>query len=428
MGGLLAARVLAESFNQVSIVDRDALVGVDRPRRGVPHARHAHALLARGQQILEELFPGLQQELIGAGIPAGDIAGNLRWYFNGRRLAQGRADLLSVSATRPQLEAAVRARVAQLPNVDFMERFSINGLVTGAGGQITGVRVQSDDFGIAATLDADLVVDSTGRGSRTPVWLDELGFGRPAEDKVKVDLAYTTRHFRLKDDPYGTDLSINPVASPANPRGAFFPKLADGSSQLSLTGILGDHPPTDAEGFMAFAKTLAAPEIFEAIQDAEPLDDPVTFKFPASVRRRYELMRRFPAGLLVLGDAVCSFNPVYGQGMTVAALEAWTLRNMLAHGSVPDARRYFREIARIVDVSWTISAGADLGFPGVEGDRNFQVRMGNAYMARLHAAAVKDPTVTAAFFRVAGLVDPPTALMRPALMRRVLGAPKHAAA
>lgn len=428
MGGLLTARVLAESFGQVSIVDRDALIGVDRPRRGVPHARHAHALLARGQQILEELFPGLQAELIGAGIPAGDIAGNLRWYFNGRRLAPGNAELLSVSATRPQLEAHVRARVAELPNVDFMERFSINGLVTGAGGRVTGVRVQSDDFGIAATLDADLVVDTTGRGSRTPAWLEELGYGRPGEDKVKVDLAYTTRHFRLKDDPYGTDLSINPVASPANPRGAFFPKLADGSSQLSLTGILGDHPPTDPEGFMAFAKTLAAPEIFEAIQDAEPLDDPVTFKFPASVRRRYEQLRAFPAGLLVLGDAVCSFNPVYGQGMTVAALEAWTLRSMLAHGQVPDARRFFRRIARIVDASWTISAGADLGFPGVEGDRTFQVRMGNAYMSRLHAAAVNDPTVTAAFFRVAGLVDPPTALMRPALMRRVLGAPKLAAA
>lgn len=431
MAGLLAARVLAETYAEVLVVDRDRLTEEGQPRRGVPHGRHAHALLARGQQILGELFPGLDAELDAAGIPSGDISGNLRWYFLGRRLKQASSGLVSVSATRPVLEAHVRTRVRALPNVRFVDGCVIRSLATSADrSRVTGVRVVHEaGADTEEVVEADLVVDVTGRGSRTPAWLEELGYARPREDRVKIDLAYTTRHFRLRRDPYGTDLSINPVASPANPRGAFFPKLADGTSQLSLTGILGDHPPTDDEGFLAFAKSLAAPEIYEAVRDAEPVDEPVTFRFPASVRRRYERLRRFPAGLLVMGDGVCSFNPVYGQGMTVAALEAIALREHLRGFAEPDALRYFEEISAVLDVPWDIAAGADLGFPGVEGNRSLKVRMGNAYMARLHTAAASHGDVTEAFFRVAGLVDPPQALMRPRLALRVLrNTPEQAAA
>ncbi|MEU1969568.1 FAD-dependent oxidoreductase [Micromonospora sediminicola] len=420
MAGLLAARVLADAYTTVVVIDRDTLSGVRTARRGVPHGRHAHALLARGQHILEELFPGLQADLISAGVPAGDLAGNLRWYFNGQRLAPAKSGLLSVSATRPVLEAHVRSRVSQLPNVHFMERHTIAGILASRDhSRITGVRVTSED-NQESSLHADLVVDATGRGSRTPVWLEELGYDRPREDRVKVDLAYTTRHYKLKTDPYGTDLSINPVAWPGNPRGAFFPKLDDGSSQLSLTGILGDHPPTDPDGFLQFVKTVAAPEIYEAVKDAEPLDEPVTFRFPASVRRRYEKLRRFPSGLLVMGDGVCSFNPVYGQGMTVAAVESAALRDLLRRGQAPAPLEFFRKISPLIDVPWEISAGGDLAFPGVQGKRTLKSRLANAYMARLHAAATQDPTVTEAFFRVAGLVDPPQALMKPALVLRVL--------
>lgn len=429
MAGLLAARVLADAYAEVVVVDRDQLTGVRGPRRGVPHGRHAHALLARGQQILNELFPGLQEELVAAGIPAGDIAGNLRWYFNGRRLRPGNAELLSVSATRPVLEAHLRDRVLALSNVELMERYVIRGLETTRGhARVTGAKVAPDvEDGAEEVLRADLVVDATGRGSRTPAWLAEMGYQRPDEERVKIDLAYVTRHYRLKSDPYGTDLSINPVASPANPRGAFFPKLEDGTSMLSLTGVLGDHPPTDPEGFLAFAKSLAAPEIYQAIRDAEPLDEPVMFRFPASVRRRYERLRRFPAGLLVIGDGACSFNPVYGQGMTVAAMEAIALRDQLARGTEPLAHDYFRAIVPIIDVPWEISAGADHAFPGVEGATPFKARMANAYLAKLHAAAAVDGSITAAFFRVAGLVDPPQRLMRPGLIQRVLRKSRQAA-
>jgi hypothetical protein len=213
--------------------------------------------------------------------------------------------------------------------------------------------------------------------------------------------------------------SINPVASPAHPRGAFFGQVGPDTCILSLTGILGDRPPTDPEAFVEFTRSLPVPDVYEAVRDAEPLDDPVCFTFPASVRRRYERLSRFPGGLLLMGDALCSFNPVYGQGMSVASLEALTLRRHLREGR-PDPARFLRDVARVIDVPWEISAGGDLDFPGVEGRRTLKVRLGNAYLARLQYAATKDARVTDAFMRVAGLMDPPQALMRPRTAVRVL--------
>ncbi|MCP2336092.1 FAD-dependent oxidoreductase [Actinomadura rupiterrae] len=422
MAGLLTARVLADRYREVLVLDRDALVGVTEPRRGVPQARHAHALLARGQGVLEDLFPGLTADLDASpDVLIGDLSGDLRWYFNGVPLAQHPSGLLSISATRPALEAHVRGRVAALPNVAFRERVAVRGLVSGPGGtRVTGVRFGPDgEPGPDETLDADLVVDATGRGSRAPGWVQNLGYPRPAEEHIRIDLTYTSRFFKLNSDPFGDDLAINPVASPANPRGAFFGKFPGGIALLSLTGILGDKPPRDDEGFLEFARSLDAPEVYEAVKIAEPVGEATSFHVPSSVRRRFDRLPRFPEGLLVIGDAVCSFNPVYGQGMTVAAMEAAALAGHLAKGPARPLE-FFQEIAPIIANPWEISAGGDLAFPGVEGPRNLQVRMGNAYMKRLHAAATRDGRFSAAFFRVAGLVDPPQALMRPELVLGVL--------
>lgn len=421
MAGLLAARVLADAFAEVVIVDRDKLTGVTEARRGVPQGRHTHGLLARGQQILDDLFPGFTAEAIAAGIPTGDL-GELRWFFNGLRLRPKNTGLVCVSADRPVLESHVRARVASLPNVSFIEECDIVGLQTEPGGRrVTGARIQRRAAGSAEeTLDADLVVDATGRGSRTPVWLEELGYARPAEERIKIDLTYTTRHYRLPDESIlNGDLSINPVSSPSHPRGAFFSRVQDGRSILSLTGVLGDAAPTDPEGFLDWVRSLPVPDVYEAIKDAEPLDDAVSFTYPASVRRRYDQLEEFPDRLLVLGDAACSFNPVYGQGMTVAAQEAVVLSEHLRKG-LPEPLVFLKDIAGVIEVPWQISAGGDLGFPEVEGPRPPEVQMMNAYMALLQSAATRDGMVTRTFMRVAGLVDPPTELMSPDTIYRVL--------
>jgi 2-polyprenyl-6-methoxyphenol hydroxylase-like FAD-dependent oxidoreductase len=430
MAGLLAARVLADSYEEVLVVDRDRLTGVTTPRRGVPQGRHVHGLLARGQQILEELFPGFTEKAIASGIPTGDL-GELRWYFNGKRLKPAATGLICVSADRPVLESHVRAGVQDLPNVQFVEEHDILDLVATADNSgITGVRLRPREDGAAPrTVEADLVVDATGRGSRTPAWLEALGYARPPEERVRIDLSYTTRHYRLPDESilHG-DLSINPVSTPSHPRGAFFSRIEDGRSILSLTGVLGDSAPADPEGFLDWVKSLPVPDVYEVIRDAEPLDDPVSFQYPASVRRRYEQLERFPDKFLVMGDAACSFNPVYGQGMTVAAMEALTLRDHLQKG-VPQPLPFLRDIAAVIEAPWQISASGDLAFPQVEGPRPPMVQMMNGYMALLQSAATRDGMVTRAFMRVAGLVDPAPALMSPDMIYRVLknGTPPQAA-
>ncbi|WP_433236281.1 FAD-dependent oxidoreductase [Actinomadura nitritigenes] len=424
VAGLLAARVLAEHFDDVVIVDRDRLTGVRGPRRGVPQGRHAHGLLARGHQIIEELFPGFTADLRAAGALTGDL-GELRWFFHGRRLRPARTGLVAVAATRPLLEGLIRARVEALENVTLLDQREATGLITTRDrARVIGARLRRD--GAEADLRAELVVDATGRGSRTPMRLAGLGYRPPPEDRVRIDLTYTTRYYRLDtDDPLGGDQSINPVSGPATPRGAFFSELENGLFILSLTGVLGDRPPSDPDGFTRFARSLPVPDVYEVIRDADPLDVPVAIHYPASVRRRYEKLTRFPHGLLVIGDALCSFNPVYGQGMTVAALEALALRRHLRRGAVPGAREFFRDAAGIVAVAWDISAGGDLAYPRVAGRRGLKTRIGNAYIARLHAAASRDPELTRAFMRVAGLVDPPRALLSPGVMLRVL---RHAGA
>jgi len=417
MAGLLAARVLAETCTEVLVVDRDELLGVTAPRRGVPQGWHIHGLLARGHQILDELFDGFTDNALAAGALTGDL-GEHRWFFAGQEACKAVTGMRYLSATRPVLESFVRDRVAALGNVKFLEQHDIVGLVaTPDRTRITGARVHA---GSAETLDADLVVDATGRGSRTPVWLAELGYDRPAVDQIKIDFSYTTRVYRLPDESVLNGVkSVNPLPSPATPRSAFFSAMEDGKWVLSAGGVFGDRAPTDPAGFLAYIRTLPTADIYRAVRDAQPLTDPVPFRFPASIRPRYDKLTRFPAGLVVLGDAACSFNPVYGQGMTVAALEALVLREHVRSGPVAPLA-FQRAIAEVIDAPWATAAAGDLAYPEAEGLRPVEVQEMNAYLAKVMAAACRDPQVLTAFMRVAGLVDPPSTLMEPELRRRVL--------
>jgi len=422
MAGLLAARVLADSYGEVTIVDRDELPASPQHRRGVPQAHHAHALLARGQQAFEELFPGMTAELAARGAPTGDMLRDARLHFSGHRLVQATSGLSLVSASRILLEDEVRKRVSALPRVTVARPCDVVGLTTAPDGErVNGVRILPRTDGSAAEVfHADLVIDAAGRGSRAPAWLDALGYPRPEEDTLQIDLHYTSCRYRLGPDALGGDLACVQAATPSNPRAGVLARLEGDQWLLTLAGILGDRPPTDVDGFLAFARTLPFPDIFEAIRDAEALDEPRSYRFAASVRRRFERVARLPDAFLPLGDSICSFNPVYGQGMTVAALQALVLRRHLRERGNLATRRVLRDFARVIDAPWDMARGADLAFPGVPGARPWPVRTLGRYIARLHAAAAHDQRLAAAFVRVSGMVDQPASLMRPSVVVRVL--------
>jgi 2-polyprenyl-6-methoxyphenol hydroxylase-like FAD-dependent oxidoreductase len=402
------------------MIDRDDLPEIPQHRRGVPHGRHLHALQPRGLQVMEELLPGLSKTLIEDGAMTGEGLAETRVLLSGQRFRQAPTGQDGLLFSRPFLEAHVRARVLALPQVRVLERCAIVGLTAADGGQtITGVRVVPDG-GDERRMYADLVIDATGRGSRAPMWLEQLGYRRPPEERMEIGLGYATRAFRLRPGALGSDVLVVHGGTPANPRSGFLAAIEGGRHMATLGGILGDHPPTDLAGFRAFAESLIFPDIAEALVGAEPLDDGVSFRFPASVRRRYEQLRELPARLLAIGDAVCSFNPVYGQGMTVAAVEALALRRLLARHPVPDPAHYYRRIARVVDVPWQIAVGADLAYPEVPGERTAQIRLINSYLPKLHAAAASDPSLGRAFLRVLGLMERPESLLRPDRVLRVL--------
>jgi len=424
MAGLLTARALADHYQRVIVVDRDPLAPTvsSEPRRGVPQGRHAHGVLASGMQVIEALLPGATAELTAAGAVPGDVCGNLRFCPNGHRLKQVHLGLPALAVSRPLLESYVRSRVAALATVSLLGESDVVGLVASPERtRVVGARIQRRAAGSTEeVLAADLVVDATGRGSRTPRWLAELGYEAPAEERLTVDLGYTSRRYRIGPDTLDGDLGIVIGPTLARPRGGVILMQEHHRAVVTLFGILGDHPPTDDAGFQAFAETLPLPFVADAIRGAEALDDPVPYRYPGSVRHRYDRLRRFPGGFLVIGDAVCSFNPMYGQGMSVAALEVARLRTELARGL--DPLRFFRAIRPIVENPWQIATGGDLMFPAVAGPRPPMVRLINRYLARLHAAAERDEVLSAAFVRVANLLSAPPTLLAPALVRRVLRA------
>jgi 2-polyprenyl-6-methoxyphenol hydroxylase-like FAD-dependent oxidoreductase len=310
--------------------------------------------------------------------------------------------------------------VAAWPGVDVVASCELVGLDTSADLQrVTGARVRRDGRAEEAVA-ADLVIDATGRGSRIPTWLGAVGLPAPAEDRVRIGLGYASRVYRARPGALAGDLGIVRAPVPPRGRGGGLAVLEGDRWMVTLIGVLGDHPPIDPVGFLDFARSLPGPDIHDAVATAEPLDDPVPFRFPASVRRRYERLPIFPERLLVLGDAFCSFNPIYGQGMTVAALEALALRDRFRRGHPPQSRAFHRRVARIVDAPWELVVGGDLAFSGVEGRRTPKTRILGAYVDRLHSAAATDTKLATAFLRVAALVDPPTALMSPRIALRVL--------
>lgn len=418
MAGLCSARVLANGFEEVMVVERDPLPEEPIARRGVPQGRHIHVLLEGGRATLEDLFQGFGEDLLTAGGVSHDAARDAKFYMEGGFLADGPRRRTVYSATRPLYEQIVRRRVADLdgvhprPNHQFLDYLANDAATT-----VNGIALKSDE-GEREEITADLVVDATGRTSRTPNWLAEQGYTPPPVDEVHVDVAYSSTFVeRPADDRRGVVV----FPSPNQPRGGVFVPVEDDRWVMTLWGMHGDDPPTEPDAFVDFAASLPVPHLEQLLDEhAWRTDEIAHYPFPSNLRRRYEDLNRFPTGLVVVGDGIASFNPIYGQGMTVAAFEAVQLHHTLAtDGREELAPRFFDRVGETVDVAWNLAVGSDHQFPKTEGPKPRGTDLLNWYLSRYMRKAHDDGELWDVFFGVQMMETPPTALLRPGIIWRV---------
>jgi 2-polyprenyl-6-methoxyphenol hydroxylase-like FAD-dependent oxidoreductase len=425
MGGLTAAGALAEYFERVFVLERDTLPPDAAHRAGTPQSRHIHGLLAGGQRALGELFPGFEQDLAGAGALPLRVALDARIEMSGYDpFPQRDLGLVTYSMSRPLIELVVRRRVEQNANITLRPRCRVRQLVPSADRTtVIAVCFENAD-GKSETLPAELVVDASGRGTLTRSLLESIGQPPPEETVIGVDIGYATAVFAIPDDAPSDWKALRTLPRPPETRGgALLLPLEGGRWMVTLGGRRGNKPPGDTGGFMAFAQQLRTPTLYKAIGHAKRLGDVVRFGFPASVWRHFERLETFPRGLLPFGDAICCFNPVYGQGMSVAAQEALLLRRLLGSGEGDPlgglAPAFFAEACGLIETPWAAAAVPDLAFPETKGPRppdlDGMLKFGRA----LNCLAAADSAVHQQMIEVQHLIRPRSALRDPNLVQRV---------
>lgn len=435
LAGLLAARVLADHFEHVTLIERDPYPETAETRRGIPQANHVHGLLLRGRQVLEQLFPGLQDEMIDAGAPVVDMANEILWFTRagwGRRFP---SELKVLTFTRPLLDLHVRRRLSQNPRVEIVDNTEVLRVVADVHeNRLSGVLVcdrNTDlDRRVAKEITADLVVETMGRASRAPSWLKDLGYESIEETVVNAHLGYASRLYRIPEN-FNADWTCAFVQSapPQRKRGAILFRVEDNRWLVTLIGGGRDYPPSDEAGFLEFARGLPVSIIYDAISSAEPLSPIKTHRATENRLRRFERAKQLPDNFLLLGDAVCAFNPVYGQGMTIAALGTLTLQKMLREqqrlhpdGSLRGlARRFQRELAKVNKAPWLMATGEDYRYHETDGaGPGMMTRFMHFYMDEVLRLATQSVAVRKVLLEAFSMLIPPTALFRPRVLFPVL--------
>ncbi len=429
MGGLLAARVLSDYFEQVTIVDRDIFPTTPEHRKGVPQSYHAHALLASGQYIISQLFPGILDDLRADGALSLSDVVSFVFVTAAGKLPSLKQPGEFIAFSRYLLEWHVRDRLSQRPGIRIIPNTEVIGLVaTSDHTRVTGVEVRErGQMGATDILNADLVVDASGRHSQAPQWLVELGYGAPPEEIINSGLGYASRFYarpeNFPDEWQGLIINGRP---PHNARAGLILPVDNGRWHVSLGGFAGHFPPTDEEGFLQWAHDLPDPSIYEALRVAQPLTPIRGYRTPENRLRHFERLQHWPNGLIVTGDAVCAFNPIYGQGMTVSALDAMTLNKCLQeqqHSPRANFEQHFQQkLSTTVADAWLVATSEDLRWPGValRGTRPAPtLGLLHRYMDLVLYSAVEDIQITQEYIGVITMMNPPRSLARPSMLVRV---------
>jgi len=417
MAGLCTARVLSDHFEHVLVIDRDVIPSEPANRRGVPQGRHAHALLVGGARRLSVWFPGIDDDLEAAGALRVDPGCDFSYFIGGGARKHFVYGEPRVVCSRALLEHTVRRHVAALSNVT-LQTGAVEGLVLDADRNlITGVRVED-----GAVISSELAVDATGRACRSEGWLAELGYEPPPTSAVKIDMSYTTRLFRRDpNDARGFRMALV-FGDPPRVRGGAAFVLEHDRWMITLGGFHGDRAPTDLPGFREFARSMPSQVFTEIIDDCEPIGDAATHRLPTDLRRHVERMHHAPGGLVLVGDSVASFNPIYGQGMTSATMQAEALATEVARSTRLDERfahRYHRRAAKAADAPWRMSTGRDFAMPQTTGPKPRGTDTIGKYMRKVVRASQQDVVVARRLTEVTNLARPFPSLFSPPIAMRV---------
>ncbi|MFE5910108.1 FAD-dependent oxidoreductase [Streptomyces wedmorensis] len=428
--GLVTARVLADFFDEVVVMERDHVDEGTGSHPGSPQGYHAHAMLARGGQVLEKLFPGLREELREAGAPVFDYGEGIDFLLPAGNAPRTRTGVHVQTFTRDELERRIRRRVLKMPRVTLMASTSCVGLLRDRSGRVTGVtyRQQNSDaqpFG-SVELPGELVVDASGRSSSLERWLGELGVSVPGKRTVKAKVTYTSMNFDRPDAGHPAFfIACQMLFAPRVSRAGVLLAVEGGRWTCSLFGFQ-EQPPTDDAGYLEFARSLGNPHLAEQLARRTSQETTHRYTNADNQWRPYHSVKHWPDRLIAVGDAVCVFNPVYGQGLTVAAMEAELLHGMLTRrrvaGRTPDgvARDFQRRVGRLLLAPWTLSTNSDLMWDPRR--RAAGARFAHWYNTRLFRVAVKDPAVWSRFVRVVNMTASPAVLFHPAVAVKVVAA------
>ncbi|URN18383.1 MULTISPECIES: NAD(P)/FAD-dependent oxidoreductase [Streptomyces] len=431
IAGLLAAKALADHAGRVTVVERDRFPQGAEQRVGVPQGRHLHVLLEGGRNALESLLPGVVEELLADGAPRLGMPEDVVQWEAGSWHRRTEAAVHIITASRPLVERAVRRRVLADARITAVQGTEAVGL-SGDASRVRGVLVRERGAGADAEprpIAADLVVDASGRGTRAPRWLAALGAEPAHEETVDTGLAYATRIYRHDRHGDRTDAGgYFVVPHPGQPYSGVALPMEDGRFLVTLSGLRGQEPPGDGAAFEEYAGRLPHPVLRDWMAEAEPVSPVYGFRDTANVRRRYDRPGRRPAGFLAVGDALCTVNPIYGQGMSTAAMAAVALRDALAdRRRTPTTLRVQRALLRASRQAWDMSAGADKAMPGAAGSAARPTPLDRPvgwYLARVQRRSGHVPEVGAVFRPVLSLTRPLTALFAPRVVRAVLFGPE----
>ena len=436
IGGLSIAGALAKYFEQVEVFERDRLTASAASRSGTPQDRHPHGLLAGGLRALGEIFPGFESDLAGAGAVSVRIAQDIQYERPDVGILPKRDFGLSLlCASRPLIELVLRRRAEAVANIALRPGCRVTEIVpAGRGALVHGIRFVAGS-GRSETLEADLVVDASGRGGLTLTLLDTLGWERPAETEIGVDLSYATVVVPVPPNaPPDWKLVLT---QPDPPFLALHAVLVPTEDNRWIIAI-ADHHATFRletwESFLETSRSLTTPTVYNALRCAEPPDGIRHYRFPASIWKHFERLPRLPRGVLPVADALCRFNPIHGQGMSVAAKQARLLQAVSRRAAAEPDRiaalqtGFMAEVASVLETPWNMSTSADLAFPATRGERPDKFDEARQFEAAVFRAAVADPVVHRATMEVAQLLQPQSLLHEPEIMRRIEAEPAKAAA